>query len=85
MQMQVLLLIVQIEVTRKCFNASNTRVTFTRIKTGELNFSVANINLHGANLVAVDKTIRLNTVANPEFSMHFFLISMPMLSTIHLL
>ena len=45
MQMQVLLLIVQICVTQM-FYPSNTRVTFTRIKTGELNFSVANINLH---------------------------------------
>ena len=55
--------------------ASNTSVTFTRIKTGELNFSVANINLHGANLVAVDKTIRLNTVANSTFSNASFIIS----------
>ena len=56
--------------------ATNTSVTFTRVREGEVRLSVANINLHGSNLVAVNKSVQLGTGASTtQFSNSVFTIT----------
>ena len=48
--------------------ASNTSVTFTRVKGDELKLTVSNINLHGASTLGVNSTIKLNSTTSSQFA-----------------
>ena len=54
--------------------ATNTSITLTRLHTGKLKLGVANINLHGAGIVAANNVVRL-TATNNLYNNNSFTVS----------